>query len=129
MLMSANGNNKRILIIENDDEMSCFLEEYIKKEYRIDSVCSFSEAIERISIKPVDTIIIHIHANSLQVKKNLSLLRKYQPEVPIIIISNIKWETSLQRLSEWGSSFIIKKPIDFEKLKLLIDDLIYSKLD
>lgn len=127
--MSANGNNKRILIIENDDEMSCLLEEYIKEEYRIDSVCSFLEAIERISIKPVELIIIHIQTNSLQVKKNLILLRKYQPEVPIIIISDIKWEGSFQRSCEWGTSLVIKKPIDFEKLKLLIDDLIYSKSD
>jgi DNA-binding NtrC family response regulator len=127
--MSGNGDKKRILIIENGDEMGSLLEEYIKeKEYTIDSVESYLGAIEELSRKLVDVIIAHIQIPNLEDLKILTLLRKYQPDVSIIVVSNFEKEKLFHRTFEKGTNFFIQEPIDLEKLKLLIDDLVSSRI-
>lgn len=130
VVMNGNGNNKkRILIIEKGDDIRSLLEEHLKeKEYTIDSVESYLDAIEKLSKKLFDVIITHIEIPNLEDLKILTLLRKYQPDASIIVISNFEKEKSFHRNFEKGVDIFIKKPIDLEKLKLLIDDLILSRM-
>ncbi|MGQ9647804.1 MAG: response regulator [Thermodesulfobacteriota bacterium] len=105
------------------------MEEYIKeKGYTIDSVESYLGAIEKLSRKLVDVIIAHIQIPNLEDLKILTLLRKYQPDVSIIVVSNFEKEKLFHRTFEKGTNFFIQKPIDLEKLKLLIDDLVSSRI-
>lgn len=123
-----NSNKKRILIIENGYEMRSLLEKYInEEEFVIDSVSNCLDAIKEISRKPVNLTIIHNKIYGSNDLKILPLLKKYQPDISIVVVSNFERDKSFYKIFGRDANFFIQKPIDLERLKLLIDDLISSR--
>jgi len=126
-MYSKNGK-KRILIIEYDDSMSFLLKDFIGQEgCIIDSVDNGLKAIEKLARQPVDIIITDIQMPSLIELDVLPLLKKYQPDVSIIVISAFGGKKTFRRAFERGATAFMEKPIDLQKLKMLILDLISSK--
>ena len=126
-MMHSDNGKKRILIIEDDNEMKSLLKEFIEEEgYTIDSVDNGLKALEKLVRQPFDLIITDIRMPGLTGLDILPRLKKFQPDVFIIVISAFGGERACRRAFERGATAYIEKPIDLQKLKTLIHDLISS---
>ena len=121
------NDKKRILIVEDDEEMRALLRDVIEEEgHKTDSVNNGSEAFRKLVKQSFDLIITDIRMPGLTGLDILPGMRKLHPEVPIIVITAFGSEEIQRKAIERGANAYLEKPIHFQKLTNLIQD-IFSK--
>lgn len=121
------NDKKRILVIEDDQEMRSLLKDFFEEEgFEIDSVSNGSEAFRKLVRKPFDLVITDIRMPGLTGLDIIPGIKKLQPEAPIIVITAFGSEEVHRRAIERGATAYLEKPIHFQKLRMLIHDM-FSK--
>ncbi len=119
-------DKKRILVVEDDEEMRSLLKEFLNEEgYETDSVDNGSEAYRRLVRELFDLIITDIRMPGLTGLDILPGIRKLQPEVPIIVITAFGSEEIRQRALERGATAYLEKPVHFNTLRSLVCEMVY----
>ncbi len=78
----------KILLIEDEKELSCSITEYLQKEsYLCEAVLTFDDAIEKINMYQYDCIIVDINLPDGSGLNVIRALKKNKSETGIIIIS------------------------------------------
>ena len=72
--------------------------------------------------KPFDLVITDIRMPGLTGLDILSAVKKFQPEMPVIVITAFGGEEVYRRSMARGADGYLEKPIHFHKLKTLIQD-------
>jgi CheY-like chemotaxis protein len=123
------GNDKeRILVIEDDEEMSALLKDVIEEEgYKTASVNNGSEAFHRLAKESFDLIITDVRMPGLTGLDILPGIKRLQPKAPIIVITAFGSEEVQRKALERGADAYLEKPIHFPKLRTLIYDLVSNK--
>jgi len=122
-----NEDKKRILIVEDDEEMSALLRDVIEEEgYKTDSVNNGSEAFRKLVKESFDLIITDIRMPGLTGLDILPGMKKLHPEAPIIVITAFGSEEVQRKALERGANAYLEKPIHFKTLRTLIDGM-FSK--
>ena len=81
-------DRKRILIVEDDEEMRSLLKDFIEEEgYEADFVSNGSEAFRKLVKEPFDLIITDLRMPGLTGLDIFPGMRKLQPETTIIVIT------------------------------------------
>ena len=120
----------RILIIEDDAEMRSLLEDFLEDEgYETDSASSGSEAFRKLAEGIFDLVITDIRMPGLTGLDILSAVKRFQLEMPVIVITAFGGEETYRRSIARGADGYLEKPIHFNKLRSLIHDLIFPKKD
>jgi DNA-binding NtrC family response regulator len=118
-------SKKRILIIEDDDEMRSLLEDFIEEEgYEADSVEKGTYAFRKLITESFDLIITDIRMPGYSGLEILPELKKLQPRLPIIVITAFGGEDVYRKALSRGANAYLEKPIHFFKLKELIQEII-----
>jgi DNA-binding NtrC family response regulator len=127
MKMMDHGK-KRILIIEDDEEMRSLLKDFFEEEgLETDSVNNGSEAFRKLVKESFDLIITDIRMPGLTGLDILPGIKKLHPEAPIIVITAFGTEEVHRRAIERGATAYLEKPIHFHKLKTMIHEIISSQ--
>lgn len=112
---------KRILIIEDDEEMRSLLRDFLNDEgYETDSADNGLEAYRRLVREFFDLIIADIRMPGLTGLDILPRVRKLHPEAPIIVITAFGSEEVCRKAYERGATLYLEKPIHLENLRELI---------
>jgi len=120
--------NRRILIIEDDDEMRSLLKDFFEEEgYESASVSNGSEAIHKLVRESFDLIITDVRMPGLTGLDILPGIKKLQPQAPIIVITAFGSEEVSRRALERGATVYLEKPIHFHQLRTLVHEMISSK--
>ena len=121
-------NYKRVLIVEDDEEMRGLLSDVIEEEgYKTDSVDNGSEAFRKLVKESFALIITDIRMPGLSGFDVLSAVKKFQLEIPVIVITAFGGEEVYRRSMARGADGYLEKPIHFHKLKGLIQELVSPK--
>src|SRR4030042_1580367 len=127
VIMMETGK-KRILIIEDDEEMRSLLKEFLNEEgYETDSVDNGSEAYRRLVKELFDLIITDIRMPGLTGLDILPGVRRLQPEAPIIVITAFGSEEIHHKVFERGATVYLEKPIHLKNLRDLVQKMVSSK--
>ncbi len=119
---------KRILIIEDDEEMRSLLREFLNDEgYETDSADNGLEAYRRLVRELFDLIITDIRMPGLTGLDILPRMRKLQPAAPIIVITAFGSEEVCRKAYQRGATLYLEKPIHLENLKELIQRMVSFK--
>lgn len=119
---------KKILVVEDDDEMRALLKDFFLEEgFETDSVSNGSEAFRKLAKESFVLIITDIRMPGLTGLDILPGIKKLQPEASIIVITAFGSEDVRQRALERGATAYLEKPIHFYKLKEIIDEAISLK--
>jgi len=119
---------KKILIVEDDEEMRALLKDFFLEEgFETDSVSNGSEAFRKLVKESFALVITDIRMPGLTGLDILPGIRKLQPEVPIIAITAFGSEDIRQRALERGATAYLEKPVHFYKLKEIIHEAISVK--
>jgi DNA-binding response OmpR family regulator len=122
------NNKKRILVIEEDEEMRSLLKDFLLEEgFEPDSVNNGSEAFRRVVKEPFDLIITDIRMPGLTGLDILPGLKKLQPEASIIVITAFGSEEVFHKSLERGADAYLEKPIHLNKLRTLIQEMVFPE--
>ncbi len=117
---------KKILVVEDDEEMRALLEEFFLEEgFETESVNDGSEAFRKLVKESFDLVITDIRMPGLTGLDILPGIRKLQPEVPIIVITAFGSDEIRQRALERGATAYLEKPIQFKTLRSLVCEVVY----
>jgi DNA-binding response OmpR family regulator len=120
--------NARVLIIENDEEMRSLLKDFFMEEgFETDSVSNGYDAFGILTKKLFDLVITDIRMPGLTGLDILPGIKKLQPETSIIVITALGSEEVHHRAFERGATAYLEKPIHFNKLRELINEVVSSK--
>ncbi len=118
----------RILIIEDDEEMRSLLADFLKDEgYEADSVDNGPDAFQTLAREAFDLVITDIRMPGLTGFDILSAIKKFQFEIPVIVITAFGGEEVYRRSIARGADGYLEKPIHFHKLRALIRDLVKGR--
>lgn len=119
-------NKKRILVVEDDEEMRSLLKDFFEEDgFEIDSVGNGSEAFRKIAREPFDLIITDIRMPGLTGLDILPGIRKLQPKVSIIVITAFGSEEIHRKALDRGATAYLEKPLLFNKLRTLVHEMIF----
>ena len=122
-------NLKRVLIVEDDEEMRVLLSDVIEEEgYMTDSVDNGSEAFRKLVKESFALIITDIRMPGLTGLEILPGLKKLQPEAPVIVITAFGSEEVQRKAFEKGANAYLEKPIHLQKLRRLIHDMVSKRM-
>jgi DNA-binding NtrC family response regulator len=120
------NGKKRILIIEDDEEMRSLLKDFLEEEddYEADSANNGSEGFRKLAREHFDLVITDIRMPGLTGLDILPGIRKLQPVISIIVITAFGSEDIYRKAFERGATAYLEKPIKFHKLRALIREII-----
>ena len=119
-------DKKRILVVEDDEEMRSLLKDFFTEEgFETDSVSNGSEAFRILVRELFDLVITDIRMPGLTGLDILPGIRKLQPEVPIIVITAFGSEEIRDRAMARGATSYLEKPIHFNTLRSLVSEMVY----
>jgi len=123
------GNDKkRILIIEDDEEMRSLLKDFFEEEgFEIDSVSNGSDAFRILVRELFDLVITDHRMPGLTGLDILPGIKKLQPETPIIVITAFGSKEVHHRAMERGATAYLEKPLHFHELRTMIHEIISLK--
>jgi CheY-like chemotaxis protein len=109
--------NKKILVVEDNElnamVFSSFVEDWgIKPSIAING----EEAVEMVSQKSFDLILMDIYMPILNGVKATSNIRKFNKEVPIIILTASNLEEDIQSSMQAGANDYLQKPVSSDQL-------------
>jgi two-component system response regulator AtoC len=118
----------RILVIEDNEEMSSLLEDFFKEDgFKIDSLNRAADVLRLLSQHQFDLILTDIQMPSLTGLDILPRVRKLQPEASIIVMTAYGNDEVHRRSIERGATSYVENPIQFGKLRTLVHEMVSSK--
>ena len=119
---------KRVLIIEDDEGMGSLLKDFLEEEgYAADVANDGLEVFRKISQGAFDLVITDIRMPGLSGLDILSAIKKFQPQLPVIVLTAFGGEEVHRRSIARGADGYLEKPIHFDKLRARIHDLVSAK--
>ena len=123
-----NNDKKRILVVEDDEEMKSLLKGFVEKEgYEADFVEKGTYGFKKLITESFSLIITDIQIPGFSGLDILPGLKKLQPETPIIVITAFGDQEVQNRAYEMGATAYLEKPICFDELRELIHGMISPK--
>lgn len=115
----------RILIIEDDEEMRSLLKDILDEEgFDTESASNGSGGLQELTKGPFDLVITDIRMPGLTGLDILPVIKRLQPEVPVIVITAFGNEEVYRRSFEKGAAGYLEKPIHMDKLKTLVHEMV-----
>ena len=116
------NRDKEILIVDDDENHRIMLKTLLTGwGYRITEADDGSQAIEIVREQVFDLILMDIRMVKVSGIEALKEIKAYNPAIPVVIMtaySSVK--TAIEALKN-GAYDYLTKPIDFDKLKLVIE--------
>jgi DNA-binding NtrC family response regulator len=126
--MIMENGKRRILIIEDDEEMGFLLKDCMDEEgYETDTVNNGSEAFRKLAKEIFDVVITDVRMPGLTGLDILPGIKKLQPEISIVVITAFGSEEVHRRALERGASAYLEKPIRLNELRRLIHNMVFSE--
>ncbi|MEO0254544.1 MAG: response regulator [candidate division WOR-3 bacterium] len=125
-------DKKRILIIDDEEDMVSLVEEILKDEYSVEKAYSPSQAIELLNKdSQFDLILLDIilpEKDGWELFRDFkNLLKEKDKEIPVVIFSILKEPQDMLKAIKEGAVAYIVKPFEPEGLKNRIKE-IFEKL-
>jgi DNA-binding NtrC family response regulator len=119
-------NIKSNILIIDDDRDVCFMLKQIfcLNNYEVDIAMTGREAIEKVSDKFFNVILLDVKLPDIEGIKLIPVLKKMHPKTKIIIVSGFSYlSISMKVLDKWALDYVTK-PFDIDELLFKISEAI-----
>ena len=121
-------STKNLLIVDDSATTRMLISLTLKKEgiYNILEVTNGREAIDKLSVEPVDCVLTDINMPQMNGLDLIDYIRSEhrEPEVPIIVITTQGEEQARDKGLAQGANAYLTKPISGPKLVSLVKELL-----
>ncbi|MEE8326912.1 MAG: sigma-54 dependent transcriptional regulator, partial [candidate division NC10 bacterium] len=120
----------RILIVDDEAGMREFLSIFLEREgFQVESAQDGQEALEAAEKAPFDLVISDLRMPTMDGVRLLEGLRKFQPEIPVILMTAYASAESAIEAMKLGAYDYITKPFRVEEVKQVISRALEIKAD
>ncbi len=117
MTEQTSNADKKILLVDDDDDILSLLTVWLKKAgYQVVTATSGREALSRIGVLRPDLVITDLFMDDLDGMALLSELHKFNPLLPVIMLSGKAQIPDAVKATHLGSAAFLTKPIQSEEL-------------
>jgi DNA-binding NtrC family response regulator len=117
--------NKRILIIDDDEDMRSLLADLLEGEgFEPESVDNGSEAFRKMVHQSYDLVITDIRMTGLSGLDILPGLKKLQPGISVVAITAFGSDEVHRKALIRGADVYLEKPVRLEDLRRLVHRLL-----
>jgi DNA-binding NtrC family response regulator len=121
-------DNFEILFVDDEREILSTVKKYLSSQkYRVTVVDNGLKAYELIKEKVFDIIFTDLRMPEFSGMELLSAIKEHRPETEVVIITGYGTIESAIEALKLGSYDYLQKPIELERLKILIDRIIEKK--
>ena len=121
-------STKNLLIVDDSATTRMLISLTLKKEgvYRIVEVSNGREAVDKLSVEPVDCVLTDINMPQMNGLDLISYIRSQhrEPKLPIIVITTQGEEEARDKGMAQGANAYLTKPISGPKLVSLVKELL-----
>src|SRR3989304_10000796 len=121
-------STKNLLVVDDSATTRMLISLTLKKEgvYRIVEVSNGREAVDKLSVEPVDCVLTDINMPQMNGLDLISYIRSQhrEPKLPIIVITTQGEEEARDRGMAQGANAYLTKPISAPKLVSLVKELL-----
>ncbi len=124
---SGSAQGKKVLIVDDDALIRLALQKFIQKqEIEVDTVDTGRKALDKIEADEPHVVLLDLRlADSLDGLEVLKIIKDTRPEINVIIISGQSEVHGAVEAMKLGAYDYLEKPIDFERLQEILDELIF----
>lgn len=123
------STSKTILVIDDSTTNVVLLEAVLmNKGYTIDKAMNVKEAYEIIQKRPPSLILLDLlmpRINGFEFLQQLKSNHQYK-DIPVIIVSALTDEETIQKTYQLGAQYFIKKPVDINQLIEIVGQTIHA---
>lgn len=112
--------NKRILIVDDNEIVLKILEDFLSDAYLVDGANNASLALKTLASNPPDVILLDVNMPGTDGLTLLESLRNRGVAVPIFIITGYDSPGLAERAARSGATGYLVKPVDLRRLDRLI---------
>ena len=121
-------STKNLLVVDDSATTRMLISLTLKKEgvYRIVEVSNGREAVDKLSVEPVDCVLTDINMPQMNGLDLISYIRSQyrEPKLPIIVITTQGEEDARDKGMAQGANAYLTKPISGPKLVSLVKELL-----
>jgi len=121
-------STKNLLVVDDSATTRMLISLTLKKEgvYRIVEVSNGREAVDKLSVEPVDCVLTDINMPQMNGLDLISYIRSQhrEPKLPIIVITTQGEEEARDKSMAQGANAYLTKPISGPKLVSLVKELL-----
>jgi DNA-binding response OmpR family regulator len=112
---------KAVLIVDDDPKHQRLIAMNFSSEgYRAITAENGEEALKMIQNEKPGIVLLDIMMPGIDGIEVLQRIKKYDPDIPVVMVSAMWDEKEAKRSLELGAYEYITKPIDFEHLKMVV---------
>ena len=119
---------KKILVVDDDEEMRSLLRDFLAEE-GFAPLCAGNglEAFRKMAAEVFDVVITDIRMPGLSGLDILPKLKRMQPKAFILAITAFGNEEVKQKALQRGAQAYLEKPIQLERLRSLLREILTSR--
>jgi len=106
------------------DSLSAIL---TKHEYSVDTSCSGYEALQMLSIRPYDLVLLDLTMPLISGIDTLKRIQRIDPGLPVIILTGDSRVGTVVDAMKLGAYDFFPKPLDWERLEIAIKNALVTK--
>jgi len=120
--------NARILFVDDEREILDTVEDYLAgRGYAVALAESGTEALELLSQEEFDIVLTDLNMPGLGGLELLKAVKRIHSETEVIIVTGYGSIESAIKALKWGGYDYLQKPINLERLRLLIDRIVEKR--
>jgi len=122
------SKKKKIFVIDDEQESCEFISHYLQRHgFETDFALNGEEGLEKIRFIRPDLVLCDIFLPGLNGMEILKMIKEYNPDISVIMLTGYgSMETVLECL-KLGAYDYLAKPIDLEKLLMVIKEALVKK--
>jgi len=111
---------KTLLVVDDEEAVRFSLESVFQRQYRVVSVADAESAVEAVRRESPDLAIIDILMPGMSGLELLPILKKEDPDLPVIVLSAVAEIPKVVDAVQRGALQYITKPFDVNELRLAV---------
>ena len=110
------SSDKIILVADDQEGIRTLIKEVLEEAYTVLEVESGTKALEIIKERPVDLVLLDIKMSGMSGLETLSLIKKVNPNTPVLMITGFDDPDTLAQVMESGAVGCLSKPFEIQEL-------------
>ncbi|MCH6560253.1 sigma-54-dependent Fis family transcriptional regulator [candidate division KSB1 bacterium] len=117
-----------ILAVDDEEDFVDSLSSILTKhEYSVDTSCSGYEALQMLSIRPYDLVLLDLTMPLISGIDTLKRIQRIDPGLPVIILTGDSRVGTVVDAMKLGAYDFFPKPLDWERLEIAIKNALITK--
>ncbi len=117
----------KILIVDDEKNVQELIAQLLKDDYLISTAKTGEEAIEKVKEEKIDLVLLDINLPKMNGIDLLSEIKKFNWQIPVIIVSGISNIRTVVQTMRLGSYYYFDKPFAPEELINIIKEALNEK--